>query len=130
MGFFRRELVRLCEAQNHRCCFCSDEMNHDATSHKRATREHIIPRAFGGGNSWDNTAASCSECNTLRGPMDALLFYELITQGLLQEIESHRRHIERICQPKSAHRYIDEAKIVPEIAWYLFERIEHRGVLI
>ncbi len=130
MGFFRRELERLCEAQNYRCCFCSHEMNHEQGSDKRATREHVIPRAFGGANSWDNTAASCSECNTMRGPMDAALFYEMRTRGQIIEIESARRYIERICQPKHAKSYVPEAKRVPEIAWILFERIVYRGVPI
>lgn len=128
MGFFRRELMRLCEAQNHRCCFCSDEMNHDPRSRKRATREHIIPKAFGGILSWENAAASCEECNTMRGPIDAMLFFELRTRGAFAEIESARRHLERICEPRHTHKYVDEAKLVPETAWILFERIVYRGV--
>jgi HNH endonuclease len=43
-----------------------------------ATREHIIPRSYGGVTEPKNLVAACSQCNDLRGNMDYVAFSNLI----------------------------------------------------
>ena len=38
----------------HRCGYCG---------HPADTVDHVTPRSRGGGNTWDNTVASCGGCN-------------------------------------------------------------------
>jgi hypothetical protein len=47
----------------------------DDDSPTMATREHLIPRVFGGPTEWWNVVAACRECNSLRGHMSALAFF-------------------------------------------------------
>jgi hypothetical protein len=76
----------LSEAQNHRCCYCSCEMTlEDNDSATMATREHLIPRVFGGPTEWWNLVAACHECNSLRGHMNALAFH------FMRQTMSHER---------------------------------------
>lgn len=41
---------------------------------KKATKEHITPRADGGTAHWSNVAIACSKCNTIRGSIPMLLW--------------------------------------------------------
>ena len=56
---------RLAEAQNWRCCYCGVRMA--ASGNRRATFEHILPRALGGSDLIGNLAISCYSCNNKRG---------------------------------------------------------------
>jgi hypothetical protein len=38
------------------------------------TREHLVPRSFGGGQEWTNIVGACDDCNQLRGLMPLLHF--------------------------------------------------------
>jgi 5-methylcytosine-specific restriction endonuclease McrA len=73
----------LCEAQNHRCCYCGVDM----TEHPRersstwletdATVEHLEPKCRQGGNTWDNTVAACFKCNSNRPTgLPAIIYFE------------------------------------------------------
>lgn len=57
---------RLAEAQNWRCCYCGVRMA-AASGNRRATFEHILPRALGGSNLIGNLVISCWDCNNKRG---------------------------------------------------------------
>ena len=57
---------RLAEAQNWRCCYCGVRMAAE-TGDRRATFEHVLPRALGGGDVIENLAISCQNCNAKRG---------------------------------------------------------------
>lgn len=46
----------------YRCQYCTAELNH-----KNATIDHIMPKAAGGPNSWQNCVACCRECNAKKG---------------------------------------------------------------
>lgn len=78
-------LLRLSEAQNHRCCYCSVEMTFDTHCDTSVTRDHVIPRVFNGQTIWENLVAACNKCNHLRGNMEAYHFFALIFAG------DHRR---------------------------------------
>lgn len=59
---------RLCEAQNHRCCYCGEVMvrtqwkKGELISPRAATIEHV----YQGVGGWDYLAAACHECNAGR----------------------------------------------------------------
>lgn len=95
----------LSEAQNHKCCYCSCEMTlEDDNSPTMATREHIIPRVFGGPTEWWNLVAACNECNTLRGHMDAQAFFWMRLKMSIEHIKSVR--YERLAREDNKWRII------------------------
>lgn len=67
-------LIRCCEAQNWRCCYCYQKMDihKDGSKPKRhnASREHVIPKSRGGGDEYDNIVAACHACNNERSDRD------------------------------------------------------------
>lgn len=67
MGEKRDERIRLAEAQNWRCAYCGGCMDVDTSQPNEATREHVIPRRFGGSDAGSNLIAACAGCNSARG---------------------------------------------------------------
>ena len=89
---------RLCEAQNHRCCFCGNLFEYGQTllnfrdvwpkvyrgvcidvsngKKRQPTFEHIFPKILGGSDEEENIAISCDECNGKRGESLALTIDE------------------------------------------------------
>lgn len=56
---------RLCEAQNHRCCYCGLRMvagDHDSYP----TLEHVTPLSSGGADELANIVIACRGCNEER----------------------------------------------------------------
>jgi len=53
----------LSEQQNHRCCYCGEHFTH----YNPATIEHVIPKARGGTDDYDNLVVACEPCNRQRG---------------------------------------------------------------
>lgn len=51
------------------CHYCFCHTNRTPGSSRQATKEHIVPRSHGGGNSMDNYVLACSSCNNRRGNM-------------------------------------------------------------
>lgn len=45
---------------NHRCQYCGKKSG-------MMTTDHIIPRALGGDDSWENLVCACLECNNRKG---------------------------------------------------------------
>jgi 5-methylcytosine-specific restriction endonuclease McrA len=71
----------LLEAQNHYCYYCHHEMPTNKklqTLRNQPTRDHVEPRCHGGRTEVDNLVMACSQCNNIRGAMDAEVFYELV----------------------------------------------------
>jgi 5-methylcytosine-specific restriction endonuclease McrA len=59
----RREVLR---RDNHTCQYCG--------STKKLTIDHVIPRAKGGLNTWENVVIACETCNQRKGnrtPLEA-----------------------------------------------------------
>ncbi len=54
-----RELFR---RDQHICLYCGKQ-----TTEKKLTRDHILPVAKGGKNSWSNVITACKKCNTRKG---------------------------------------------------------------
>lgn len=68
----KRRLRRLCEAQNHRCCYCGIEMVWVMDHRHSPTIEHVVPLSKGGPRSWANEVAACYRCNAGRKIKDPL----------------------------------------------------------
>jgi 5-methylcytosine-specific restriction endonuclease McrA len=51
---------------DHKCIYCGSGDN--------LTLDHIIPKAKGGGNTWENLAVCCGTCNVRKGDKDVDVF--------------------------------------------------------
>lgn len=77
-------VVRITESQNHRCCYCGHLMirhlhqNGRPTPRNAATKDHVLPKTYGGATTYENMVAACLQCNNLRGEIDAITFYNII----------------------------------------------------
>lgn len=117
-----RLLMRLSEAQNHRCCYCSGEMTFDLHKDTSVTRDHVIPRVFGGQTTWENLVAACCKCNHTRGNMEAYHFHALMSAG--NEVRLYRareREHERL-----GERLIRKAIKDVVVAWAHIEWIQRK----
>lgn len=80
----RKQAVRklLWPKQRGKCCYCKHPMvrNHQSTSRRRVTIEHLQRKCEGGTNHLDNLALACHTCNVRRGAHDWLT-YASIKQG-------------------------------------------------
>ena len=57
-GFNNQMLFR---RDNYRCMYCGGQF-----SHAELTRDHVIPRAQGGLDIWENVVAACGGCNQFK----------------------------------------------------------------
>ena len=55
-----------CKPASNRCPYCGSLMGGYGQPHSRS-RDHIVPRAWGGPNRSDNIRIVCARCNLLRG---------------------------------------------------------------
>jgi len=53
----RKNIIR---RDSHRCQYCG-------TTHPPITVDHVIPKAQGGPDTWDNLTAACIRCNNRKG---------------------------------------------------------------
>ena len=56
----------------NQCHYCGNTCNTKANSPRQATKEHVVPRTYGGANNIRNYVLACSQCNNERG---VSLFY-------------------------------------------------------
>jgi len=82
-GFKRKRRIRLAEAQNWRCAYCSGVMLVDGEWDASATIDHIRPRRFGGTIALANCVAACRACNAERGTSGPYSFWRLRTKLLV-----------------------------------------------
>lgn len=88
-------VVRIAESQNHRCCYCRHPMirhvhqDRQPTPRNAATKDHVIPRAYGGATTYENMVAACLQCNNLRGEIDAVTFYNIMHKWFKKHPELH-----------------------------------------
>ena len=76
-GPHRHKLAILSEQQNHRCCYCGVRFSDQLNLSTSASIEHVIRLCDGGARAWNNEVAACRRCNSSRGAVDAMLFYEM-----------------------------------------------------
>lgn len=70
--------IRLAEAQNWRCAYCSGLMHDDGMRQDGATIEHVVPIILGGGRERENLVSACLACNGARSAFySARAFYRI-----------------------------------------------------
>ncbi len=77
----RRQRLALSGCQNHRCCYCGQEMTQESDFNNTATIEHVVPRGRGGKNEMANKVAACYRCNNARGCLPAYIFFESVQRN-------------------------------------------------
>lgn len=118
--YHRMSRDALSEGQNHRCCYCSGKMTlENNMASTMATREHIIPRVFGGPTEFWNLTAACNECNSLRGHMDAQAFYWMRQKMTIREIRVLRHS--RFEREVRWYREVAAGNVV--IVWVFWKRL-------
>jgi len=65
-------MSRLIEKHKGICHYCFERTNRRTGSLLQATKDHVVPRAFGGQNNIDNYVLACARCNNERG---TILFF-------------------------------------------------------
>ncbi|MFT5849783.1 MAG: hypothetical protein ACI9H6_000602 [Patiriisocius sp.] len=74
-------ILRISKEQNNLCYYCEHPMfryRKQPLPSDALTKDHFIPRSEGGETSSENMVAACSQCNNLRGDIDAETFYNLM----------------------------------------------------
>lgn len=141
----RAKLVRVSEAQNHRCCYCgtptwSQTMHEPRNGRPKgmgkwqmATLEHVKAQVHGGTDSLWNLTMSCSGCNSARGSLfEAEEFYELMQDGDTYK-ERHRilvRAREQRKQKRAAERQVNQAVFMLRMAWLFLQAPEFGDLLV
>jgi len=82
----------VCARDRHICAYCGNHAD---------TVDHIVPRALGGKNTWENVVAACRRCNSKKG------------QRTLDELGWTLGHTPY--RPRGVSAYL--LKIPPEPAW-------------
>lgn len=67
---------RLLQQTGYRCGYCGCEL-----TRQTVTRDHIVPRAHGGGTTDSNLIAACRDCNQRKGDLEVETFRELYFGG-------------------------------------------------
>jgi hypothetical protein len=91
-----KQLQQLIDKFGNECHYCGEQTNSIPNSKQQATKEHVVPRAFGGGNTMENYVLACSECNNERG---TTLFYcqcEYYCSPLIEEALARQDFIDGI----------------------------------
>ncbi|WP_369817290.1 HNH endonuclease [Phenylobacterium sp. Root1277] len=112
--------LRLAEAQNWRCAYCSGRLHMDGTRRDGATVEHVTPRMLGGSNSKDNLVAACRACNISRsGFYSAKVFHRIrrwqLRKGYWPQCTQPRRRVRELLQ-----RIFREAEAVRDAEFDIF----------
>ena len=80
------KIILLSGEQNHRCCYCGNSMTYYDFCRKgqaprnAMTRDHVIPKSYGGCGYHQNIVIACVQCNSLRGNIHAYVFYRLMEE--------------------------------------------------
>lgn len=80
---WRTRKLRLCEAQNWRCCYCGHEVElyyGFVEKPNAATKEHVQSKKHGGSDSDENLVIACYQCNVLRDLSDPYHFHAVVVE--------------------------------------------------
>lgn len=94
----------IAESQNNICCYCRHLMIRQkqiygvSLPRNAMTKDHIKPKVYGGPTTRENLIAACSQCNSLRGEMEATAFSNLMRKWFKRDVTLHARwhHISRV----------------------------------
>lgn len=73
MPFSGRDNALLFKRDRYTCAYCGEQPNE-----KLLTRDHIVPRSYGGLDSWTNCVTACRRCNGLKGSKPVHQFRPLL----------------------------------------------------
>jgi hypothetical protein len=104
------ELQKVYTADHTYCCYCGEEIIFRAA----LTREHLVPRSWGGNNSELNCKPCCPWCNNKRGNKPLKKWYSELVNELIRSKDCPQR------------RYRLEAMI--ENVQYWINYVERHGV--
>lgn len=144
----RARTARLSEAQGHHCATCGcktflsqEDRQPDMKKWQLATLEHIKPQCRGGTDHFYNTVMTCDRCNSRRGTMNIMKFWEIMqdpekaalfmrTQREVAAARAERKFQKKIDkQPekmeRAAFRLAVTAFMVPEFSDYMDRYIRH-----
>lgn len=100
----------LSEAQNHRCCYCTERMSDDRKSWRFATIEHVIETSKGGKSIFENLVMACLVCNMMRSRLrmtayEYAEFAALHPDHILVELKrlDRKREIENLRRRSGKH---------------------------
>jgi len=86
------DLKLLFNSQSGFCSYCGCKMTLDRGLANSATRDHILPKSFGGTWAWNNMTCACRDCNSSRGNKPVILFLlQIARQGLPSKHHYHDR---------------------------------------
>lgn len=90
-------IIRLSERYDRQCQYCGVFTNFDGNPDHVPTADHIVSRARGGTDEWENLTLACHKCNSLKGDMTVDEFVEklkrngVIEQNLTQQDDYYDR---------------------------------------
>jgi len=93
----KRYIMHLAEVQRDHCCYCMHRMivympqKGEALPRNAQTKDHFEPRCHGGPTTSENLVLACSQCNRLRGDMDAHAFFNLLQKWFKQNPDLQER---------------------------------------
>lgn len=98
------------------CHYCLHKTNRTPHSPKQATRDHVVPRAFGGQNNIDNYVLACADCNSERGTNLFFCACPFCTERIQKALAS-QKFIDRLFQGIINHNrarvyYLSDAWVV------------------
>lgn len=105
----KSHIKSLIERHNNKCHYCDREVNRILGHPLMATKDHIVPKSYGGANNLSNYVLACSTCNNKRGQQlwfcacdicDPLISRALTKQKFYNEIfagmiEHHRPKVRK-----------------------------------
>lgn len=129
--------TRLAEAQNWKCCYCGCVMTEVKNTRRTVTIEHVNPISVSNDGRWENLAAACAHCNSLRGTLSYEDFMKLKeARGGISKAESRamakiRKHVKRAenlhaagWQDASYDQWIATIRLPSKYKTKLIEQIE------
>lgn len=80
----------------NQCHYCGTECNSKVNSARQATKEHVVPRSYGGANSITNYVLACSTCNNERGTSLFFCECEYICGPLIRKALASKTFIDTV----------------------------------
>lgn len=87
------KIILLSGEQNHRCCYCSNGMTYHNFNlrgpipRNAMTRDHVIPKSYGGTGYYQNIVIACRQCNEIRGNLHAHVFHRLMEEWKKRDVD-------------------------------------------
>ena len=87
----KTRIVRLFEEQGGKCAYCGAEMTLTLGFNRTATKDHVVPRSYGGPTEAWNLVGACFSCNSKKGSRPLEVFLTTLTGGKPEQHPLYRR---------------------------------------